>query len=113
MEPDGNFYGDTFLYMTKLVPIAADAGVAIALALIARRIAGPRAGLIAGALYAFNPGAIVIASLWDQWDSISTCATLFALWSFHQRLWFFETAGDIALLLVAFFACCLPLGDRW
>ncbi|HEY7032359.1 MAG TPA: hypothetical protein VH482_13555 [Thermomicrobiales bacterium] len=80
LAPNGDFYGDTFLYVTKLVPILADAGVAFALYLIARHLAGPRAGLVAAALYGFNPGPIVVAAIWDQWDAISTCAALFALW---------------------------------
>jgi hypothetical protein len=80
--PNGNFYGDTFLYLTKLVPIAADAGVAFALYLIARELAGGRAGVIAAALYAFNPAPIVISSIWDQWDSVSASFALFALWLF-------------------------------
>lgn len=83
--PDGSFYGDTFHYLTKLVPINAEAGAAFALALIAGHLAGPRAGLIAAALYAFNPGPITVAAIWGQWDSISTCAALFALWFFLRR----------------------------
>jgi Gpi18-like mannosyltransferase len=85
LSPNGDFYGNTFLYLTKLVPIAFDAGAALALYLIARDLAGPRAGLVAAALYAFNPGPIIIASIWDQWDSISTCAALFALWFFLRN----------------------------
>jgi len=80
--PNGDFYGDTFLYLTKLVPIVADAGVCLALYLIARELAGPRAGVIAAALYGFNPAPIVIAAIWDQWDSVSACFALFALWLF-------------------------------
>ncbi|MEA2530506.1 MAG: hypothetical protein QOG89_2150 [Thermomicrobiales bacterium] len=85
LAPNGDFYGDTFLYLTKLVPIMADAGAALALYLLARELAGPKAGLMAAALYAFNPGPIVIAAIWDQWDSLSTCFALFALWLFLRR----------------------------
>jgi dolichyl-phosphate-mannose-protein mannosyltransferase len=85
LAPTGNFNGDTFLYVTKLVPILADAGAALALYLLARELAGPKAGLIAAALYAFNPGPIVVAAIWDQWDAISACAALFALWFFLRR----------------------------
>lgn len=85
LAPNGDFYGDTFLYLTKLIPIAADAGVAVAIYLIARDLAGPRAGLIGALLYALSPGPIVVASLWDQWDAISTCAALFAIWLFLRH----------------------------
>ncbi len=85
LAPNGDFGGDTFLYLTKVVPIMADAGVALALFLIARDFAGPKAGLLAAGLYAFNPGPIIISSLWDQWDSISTCFALFALWLFLRN----------------------------
>jgi hypothetical protein len=85
LSPKGDFYGDTFLYITKLVPIAADAGAAFALYLIARHLAGPKAGLVAAALYGFNPGPIVVAAIWDQWDAISTCAALFALYFFLRN----------------------------
>ena len=85
LDPSGDFFGDTFLYLTKIVPIMADAGVAIALFLLARDLAGPKSGLLAAALYAFNPGPIIISSIWDQWDSISTCFALFALWLFLRN----------------------------
>jgi hypothetical protein len=85
LAPNGDFSGDAFLYGTKLVPIAADAGAAFALFLIARHLAGPKAGLVAAALYGFNPGPIVVAAIWDQWDAISTCAALFSLWFFLRN----------------------------
>jgi Gpi18-like mannosyltransferase len=85
LAPDGNFYGDSFLYVAKLVPICADAGVALALFLIARDLAGPRAGVLAAALYAFTPGPFVIAAIWNQWDAISACFALLAVWLFLRR----------------------------
>lgn len=85
LAPTGDFSSDTFLYLTKLIPIAADAGVALAIYLIARDLAGPRAGLIGAILYALSPGPIVVASLWDQWNAIATCAALFAIWFFLHR----------------------------
>src|SRR4051812_47991079 len=57
----------------------------VVLFLLARYLAGSKAGLLAAGFYAFNPGPIVVASLWDQWDAISTCAALLALWLFLRK----------------------------
>jgi Gpi18-like mannosyltransferase len=85
LAPNGNFYGDSFLYVAKLVPIFADAGLALALFLVARDLAGSKAGVLAAALYAFSPGPFVIAAIWNQWDAISACAAMFAVWFFLRR----------------------------
>lgn len=100
LSPNGDFYGETFLYLTKVVPIAADAGAALAIYLIARDLASPRAGLLGAALYAFNPAPIVISSVWDQWDSISTCAALFALWLFLRHRYEFAAMVLVYAALV-------------
>ncbi len=91
LSPTGDFYGDTFLYVTKLVPILGDAGIMCLLFLIARDLVNSKAGLVAAGLYAISPGPIVIASLWDQWDSISSCAFLLAFWLFFR--WRYELAA--------------------
>jgi Gpi18-like mannosyltransferase len=91
VHPD--FRSHSFLIVTKLVPILTDAAAAFALFLLARDLAGPKAGVLAAALYAFNPGPIFIASTWDQWDSISTCALLFAIWFFLRRRYVFAAAA--------------------
>jgi hypothetical protein len=85
LVPYPNFHSHTFLIVTKAIPILADAGAAFALFLLARDLAGPTAGVLAAALYAFNPGPIFVASIWDQWDSISVCALLFSVWFFLRR----------------------------
>lgn len=85
LDPDPDFRSHAFLILTKCVPILADAAGAFALFLLARDLAGPRAGIVAGALWAFNPGPIFVASIWDQWDSISTTALLFSVWFFLRR----------------------------
>lgn len=105
LSPNGDFYGDTFLYLTKTVPILADAGAALAIFLIARHLASPTAGLIGAALYTFNPAPIVISSIWDQWDAISTCAALFALYLFlRQRYEFAAMVLTYAALVKPQFA---------
>ncbi len=91
--PNPDFKSQTFLIITKAIPILADAGVAFALFLLARDLASPKAGLIAAAAYAFNPGPIFVASIWDQWDSISICAVMFSVLFFLR--------GRFALAAVA------------
>ena len=90
-HPD--YLSRSFLIVTKLVPIGTDVAAAFALFLLGRDLAGPKAGVLAAALYAFNPGPIFIASIWDQWDSISTCALLFAIWFFVRRRYAFAAAA--------------------
>jgi 4-amino-4-deoxy-L-arabinose transferase-like glycosyltransferase len=76
----GNTRGATFVFLLKLVPIAADAGIAVMLFLIGRRLRGRRAGLRAAALFAFNPAPIFIATVWGQWDAVSAFVVVTALW---------------------------------
>jgi len=85
LAPDSDFRSHGFLIITKAIPILADAGAAFALFLLARDLAGPKAGVLAAAMYAFNPGPIFVASIWDQWDAISVGALLFSVWFFLRR----------------------------
>ncbi len=62
----------------RLVSVAFDAGTIIALALLARRVAGERAGLIAAALAAVNPFQIQQAHM-IQVDTVLTFFTVVAL----------------------------------
>ncbi|MEK6277808.1 MAG: hypothetical protein AABM29_07340 [Actinomycetota bacterium] len=65
--------------VVKLVPILADLAIVALLFAIGRRLAGPRAGLVAAGLYAFNPAPIFLASVWGQWDSLSAAFALLAV----------------------------------
>ncbi|HET8629776.1 MAG TPA: hypothetical protein VFL91_20345 [Thermomicrobiales bacterium] len=69
-----------FLVLLKLVPALADAAIAALLYLLGRRLGGPVAGLVAAALYAFNPGSVFLTAVWGQWDALSTALPLAALW---------------------------------
>ena len=80
--PGGDFGGASFLLLIKLVPILADLGIAVLLFLVARRLAGARVGIVAAAAWALNPAPIFLASIWGQWDSVSACVALGALWCF-------------------------------
>ena len=52
-----------FLYLVKLVPSLADVGIGLLFYLIACQLAGLRVGLIAAALYLFNPAPILVSGL--------------------------------------------------
>jgi dolichyl-phosphate-mannose-protein mannosyltransferase len=69
-----------FLYLLKLVPALADVGIGAMLYLLGRRFGGPRAGLLAAALFLFNPASLFLTSIWGQWDSVSALVVLIALW---------------------------------
>lgn len=69
-----------FQFLLKLVPALADVGIGLTLYLMGRRLAGPWAGLLAAWFYLFNPASIFLTSIWGQWDSVSVCAMLIALW---------------------------------
>jgi Gpi18-like mannosyltransferase len=62
------------------VPALADVGSGGMLYLIARRLKGPGAGLLAAAFYLFNPASIFLTSIWGQWDSVSAFFLLAASW---------------------------------
>jgi Gpi18-like mannosyltransferase len=72
--------GFGFLFLLKLVPALADVGIGIVLYLIADRLAGPRAGLLAAGLWLLNPASIFLTATWGQWDSVSAFFMLAALW---------------------------------
>lgn len=80
VAPEGSFGATGFLVLLKLVPALADAGIALLLYAIVRRFAGARAGLIAAAAFTFNPAIVFLSAVWGQWDAVSACLALAALW---------------------------------
>lgn len=69
-----------FLWMLKLVPAIADTAIAYLLFLTVRRFSGPVTGLATAALYALNPAAIFIGSVWAQWDAVSVAIAMLAIY---------------------------------
>src|SRR6185437_10044169 len=69
-----------FLFLVKLVPSLADVGIGFLFFLITRQLAGQRAGLLAAALYLFNPAPILVSGLWGQWDAVSAFAMVGGIW---------------------------------
>jgi len=80
ISPDANFQSPGFLVLLKLVPGLADLGIGAVLYLIARHLAGPGVGLLAAALFVFNPAPVFVSAIWGQWDSVSALFMLVALW---------------------------------
>ncbi len=99
-----------FLLLLKLVPAIADAGIGLLLYLIGRRLASPRAGLLAASLFTFNPGSLFLTGVWGQWDSVSACAALAALWLLLRgnTEWAFPVLTYAALIKPPF-AALVPL----
>lgn len=71
-------FGFTILF--KLVPVLADTATGLVLYLIGRDLAGPAIGRLTAAFYLFNPAPIFIASIWGQWDAVSSLPAMLALW---------------------------------
>lgn len=69
-----------FLLLLKLVPAVFDVAIGGLLFLVARRLAGPRAGLFAAGSYLLNPASIFLTAIWGQWDPVSACFLVLALW---------------------------------
>ncbi|HEU5422611.1 MAG TPA: hypothetical protein VFU72_03640 [Nitrolancea sp.] len=80
VSPEMDVQGAGFLFLLKLVPALADAGVGAMLFVIARQLAGARAGLLAAAGYVFNPAVIFLSATWGQWDAVSAFVMTVALW---------------------------------
>jgi hypothetical protein len=78
--PDRDLLGLGFVIMLKLVAILADVGIGLLLFLIGRRLGGPRAGLLAAALFMFNPASIFLSAVWVAWDPVSTVLVMLSLW---------------------------------
>ena len=65
--------------LIKGLSIPFDLALAVLIALIAQRIASPRAAFGAAALYLFNPAALLAGPVWGQVDTIGTLAFVGAL----------------------------------
>jgi len=73
------------MVVMKLPAIAADACIIALLARLGLDLARPRAGLIASALYAFNPAIIYDSAVWGQTDTILAAILICAVAAIAQR----------------------------
>jgi hypothetical protein len=65
--------------LMKIPPVLADLAIMVALLAEATRRWGRRAGLLAAALYGFNPAAVYVSAFWGQSDALPALAILVAL----------------------------------
>jgi len=104
--------------LVKVPGILADAGVAWLLFIYARRFGdrwlggwgGERIGVIAAAIYLFNPGTIFNASVWGQVDSVGALVILATLYLLARGWTEAAAVGAVVALLVKFqFAFLIPI----
>lgn len=83
--------------MIKLPFMLADIGAGALVFLLARRLFGPRAGLIGAAAFLFNPAVILVSTIWAQNDSIATLFVVAAAWLLASG----RTEGAAAVSVIA------------
>ena len=96
--------------LVKVPGILADAGVAWLLFSFARRFgngwlgswSGERIGLVAAAIYLFNPGTIFNSSVWGQVDSVGALAALGTIYLLARGWTEAAAVGAVVALLVKF-----------
>ncbi len=77
-----NLVGFDQLFLFKLPSIFSDLATAYLIYLIAKKIKGPKIGLIASAFYALNPAIIFNSTLWGQADSLTALFCLLSIYLF-------------------------------
>ena len=104
--------------LVKLPGILADAGVAVMLFLYSRRYldgkfgawSGERLGLIAAAIYLFNPGTVFNSAVWGQVDSVGALALLVTLYWLARGWTELAAVGATVALLIKFqYAFVIPI----
>jgi predicted membrane-bound dolichyl-phosphate-mannose-protein mannosyltransferase len=104
--------------LVKLPGILADAGVAAMLFLYSRRFLdgkfgswnGERLGLIAAAVYLFNPGTVFNSAIWGQVDSVGALAVLVTLYWLARGWTELAAIGAVVALLIKFqYAFIIPI----
>ena len=102
--------GDVTPLMIKLPFILADLGLAAVLFLLTRRLFGQRAGLVAAAVFLFNPAAILVSTVWGQNDSIATLAVVGAIYLLVTgRTEAAAAVGVIAMLIKFQYGFVIPI----
>jgi predicted membrane-bound dolichyl-phosphate-mannose-protein mannosyltransferase len=104
--------------LVKVPGILADAGVAWLLFAFARRFgngwlgtwSGERIGLVAAAIYLFNPGTIFNSSVWGQVDSVGALVALATIYLLARGWTEAAAVGAVIALLVKFqFGFLVPI----
>ena len=89
-------------FVLKLPFILADLAAAWFLLLLVRRTIGWSAGLVAAALFLFNPAVVLISTVWGQNDPVATAAVLATLWLLATDRLEWAAAAACAAMLVKF-----------
>jgi Gpi18-like mannosyltransferase len=84
----------------KGMSIPFDLAVGVVAYLAARRMVGPVRGLVAPALYLFNPGVLLAGPVWGQVDAAGALAYLLALLALAGRRFALAGAAAVVALLV-------------
>ncbi|HEX6475307.1 MAG TPA: phospholipid carrier-dependent glycosyltransferase, partial [Candidatus Limnocylindria bacterium] len=105
--------------LVKLPGVLADAGVAVMLFLYSRRYldgkfgavwSGERLGLIAAAIYLFNPGTVFNSAVWGQVDAVGALVLLATLYWLARGWTELAAVGATVALLVKFqYAFIIPI----
>ena len=96
--------------MIKLPFILADLALAAVLFLLTRRLFGQRAGLVAAAVFLFNPAVILVSTVWGQNDSIATLAVVGAIYLLVTgRTEAAAAVGVIAMLIKFQYGFVIPI----
>ena len=96
--------------MIKLPFILADLGLAVVLFLLTRRLFGQRAGLVAAAVFLFNPAVILVSTVWGQNDSIATLAVVGAIYLLVTgRTEAAAAVGVVAMLIKFQYGFVIPI----
>jgi dolichyl-phosphate-mannose-protein mannosyltransferase len=76
----GTAVNDLPITVVKLVAVLGDLLAGAALFLAGRAVGGVRSGLLAAALFTFNPAPVFLSAIWGQWDSLSAAFALVGCW---------------------------------
>jgi len=99
----GAFGGSDVTPILLKVPfILADLAAAGVLFLLTRQLFDRRAGLVALAVFLFNPAVILVSTVWAQNDAIATLAVLVALYLLVTGRTELASAAAVVALLVKF-----------
>lgn len=100
--PDHDRYQVLEHILIKLPAILADLGIIVLLWALLHRLRNNKAGMIAGAIYAFHPAAMYDTAVWGQTDSIFTLAMLGSLVAaVRGRWWWCGACAALAFFLKA------------
>ncbi len=112
-----NIISETLLY--KLPAIISDVGTSYLIYRIVKKLKTEKWGLIATALYLFNPAVIANSALWGQVDSLTAFFSILALWALEFNLYLSAAAlayGTLVkpqMAIISLIILILMIQRRW